>query len=78
MFNKHDELGRKDFLEESQGSLRAIVFYLVTNTRVKLNSRNPTAIDSQTLAANSGEFKETAPKGVAFQTNRGKGFDVIA
>lgn len=78
MFNKHDELGRKDFLEESQGSLRAIVFYLVRNTRVKLNSRNPTTIHSQTLAATSGEFKETTPKGVAFQISRGKGFDVIA
>lgn len=77
MFNKHNELGRKDFLEEGQGHLRAIAFYLVTNTRLRLNSRNPTAVDSHTLGATSGEYKETTPKGAGFPRNRGKGFYVI-
>lgn len=78
MFNKCNELGRKDLLEESQGPLRAIVFYFVTNASVRLNSRNPTAVDSQTLAATSGEFKETTPKGAGFSRNGEKGFYAIS
>lgn len=78
MFNKHNELGGEDFLEGSQGPLRAIVFHLVTNTHVRLNSRNPAAIDSQTLVATSGKFKEATPKGAGFPRKREKGFYVIS
>lgn len=78
MFNKHNELGGKDFLEGSRGPLRAIVFYLVTNTHVRLNSRNPAAVDSQILVVTSGKFKDTTPKGVGFPRKREKGFYVIS
>jgi len=65
-------------LEDSQGPWRAIAFYLVTNIPVRLNSRNPTAVHSQTLAATSGEFKETTPKGAGFPRNREREIDKVS
>lgn len=60
--------------QERLSGRKGYCVYLETNTNVRLNSKNPTAVDSQTSATTSGKFKEDHLKGKRLSKKQKKDF----